>query len=71
MKRLGLGDALPATAFIDRGGQIVSRILGPLTKAELEERIDYLLGTRASAPEPLVNHIEHKEEENHAHGSVS
>jgi len=79
MQRLGMGDGLPATAFIDRSGTIVSRILGPVTRAELERRIEYLLDNSrgAQAPPPLVDKIaiaikdhEHKEEEKHTHGSV-
>ncbi len=46
MQRLGLGEALPATAIIDRDGQIVGRILGPLDKEDLENRIEWLLGDR-------------------------
>jgi thiol-disulfide isomerase/thioredoxin len=77
MQRLELGEGLPVTAFIDRNGQIVSRILGPVTKAELEQRIDYLLGGGGPAPAPLIDRIttaikdgKHKEEEKHTHGSV-
>jgi hypothetical protein len=77
MQRLGLGEGLPVTAFIDRNGQIVSRILGPVTKAELEQRIEYLLGGGGPAPAPLVDRIttaikdgRHKGDETHSHGSV-
>jgi len=79
MKRLGLGEALPATAIIDRDGQIVGRILGPIEKKDLQNRIQWLLGDRQSpAPEAVVNNIDkledrhqHKEgEENHEHGGV-
>jgi thiol-disulfide isomerase/thioredoxin len=85
MKRLGLGEALPATAIIDRDGKIVGRLLGPLEKEDLVRRIEYLLGDRqAAAPEPLVNNIEkadhnhkddehhhgHEGEEEHEHGGV-
>jgi thiol-disulfide isomerase/thioredoxin len=49
MERLGLGSALPATAIVDRKGEIVFRIRGPLTQAQLIERLDWLLGDRAEA----------------------
>jgi len=39
MQRLGLGEALPATAIIDRDGQIVGRILGPVEKDDLQNHI--------------------------------
>jgi len=84
MQRLGLGEALPATAIIDRDGQIVGRILGPVEKDDLEKRIQWLLGDRQSpAPQPIANNIEklkqnhaaHKHEhedrdEHHQHGGV-
>jgi len=65
------------TAFLDRNGQVVSRILGPVTKKELEQRIGYLLGSGGPAPDSFVDKIttaikdhEHKGEEKHTHGSV-
>lgn len=80
MKELGLGEALPATAVIDREGRIVGRILGPLEEKDLRARIEWLLGKQtASAPPPVLNTFEkqkkehadehgHKEgEEEHAH----
>jgi thiol-disulfide isomerase/thioredoxin len=82
MQRLGLGDALPATALIDRDGRIVGRIIGIFNKAEVTNRIEWLLGDRQTpAPPPLVNPLEkhphdhrhehgHDGEEEHQHGSV-
>jgi len=82
MQRLGLGDALPATAFIDRDGRIVGRIIGMVNKAEVIRRVEWLLGDRqASAPPPLINTVEkhphdhghehgHEGEEEHQHASV-
>ena len=80
MQRLALGEALPATAIIDKDGQIVGRILGPVEKEDLQHRIEWLLGDRQSpAPVAVVNNIDklkkghtgHKhEEENHEHGGV-
>ena len=80
MERLGLGATLPATAFIDRDGRVVARILGPIEEHELIERIDWLLGDRTGEPpRPLVNRLEtptdehghHEGEEEHQHAAVA
>ena len=56
VKRLGLGDGLPATVIIDRNGAIVGRVLGPVGNADLQNRIDWLLGDRQTpAPAAVVN----------------
>ncbi len=81
MQRLGLGEALPATAILDRDGQIAARILGPLERGDLESRVDWLLGDRNSPPPPaLVKHTQqelaaerahrHEKGEEHEHGAV-
>lgn len=85
MRRLGLGDALPATAIVDRDGQTAARILGPFTPADLETRLVWLLGERREpAPAALVNNIKeghrdnasgkpahsHAKGEEHEHGGV-
>ncbi|HYP53387.1 MAG TPA: TlpA disulfide reductase family protein [Pyrinomonadaceae bacterium] len=58
MRRFGLGSALPATAVRDRDGRVVFRIMGPVTAAELRERVEWLLGDRkAQAPAAAVNNI--------------
>ena len=55
---LKLGQALPATAFLDREGRIVARVLGQITKEELYERLTWLTGDRKGpAPDPLVRHV--------------
>ena len=80
MERLGLGATLPATAFIDRDGRVVARILGPIEEHELIGRIDWLLGDRTGEPpRPLVNRLEtptdehghHEGEEEHQHAAVA
>ncbi len=64
LRRLGLGDALPATAIVDRDGQIVARLLGPVKRRDLEQRLDWLLGDRSGPrPGPVVNNAE----EEHPH----
>jgi len=58
-ERLGLGPALPSTAFLDPEGRIVLRVLGQLQKRDLFPRIEWLLGDRkGSPPEPLLNNLE-------------
>jgi peroxiredoxin len=53
MERLELGEALPATALIDRDGRIAARFLGPFEAAVLEAWVVWLLGDRAGpAPGP-------------------
>jgi hypothetical protein len=55
LQDLKLGQGLPATAFIDRDGRIVARVLGPIEKDQLKERLDWMTGDRtAPAPESLV-----------------
>lgn len=77
MRSLDLGEALPATALVDLDGRIAGRILGLLGAADLESRIEWLLGDRGGpAPPPLVDNItgsahDHAgEEEEHEHGGV-
>ena len=55
---LKLGQALPATAFLDPEGRIVARILGQARKGDLKERLDWLTGDRKGpAPDPVVQHL--------------
>ncbi|HXG66893.1 MAG TPA: TlpA disulfide reductase family protein [Blastocatellia bacterium] len=78
LKLFKLGTGLPATVIIDRNGQIVGRIMGLLDKADLESRIEWLLGDRSTpAPAAVVNNLEkrddghgHEGEEEHDHGGV-
>lgn len=59
LARLGMGEAVPATAFIDREGYMVARVSGQIRAAELSERIAWLLGESGSAPPaPFVSHVE-------------
>jgi len=39
LEKLGLGQAVPATAFFDREGNLVGRVMGELRQPELEHRI--------------------------------
>ncbi|HWC77517.1 MAG TPA: TlpA disulfide reductase family protein [Blastocatellia bacterium] len=56
MEKLGLGNDLPATIVIDSNGAIVGRILGVVGHADLQKRLEWLLGDRETPPPPpLVN----------------
>jgi peroxiredoxin len=57
MRSLGLGEAVPSTAFIDRDGHIVARIMGQATRSDVVSRVEWLLNNRqGTAPEPLLDH---------------
>lgn len=58
LDRLKLGEAVPATAFVDSEGRIVARIVGQARLEEVKEWLDWLVGDRsAAAPPPAVNHL--------------
>jgi peroxiredoxin len=58
LQKLGLGQAIPATAFFDRDGNLVGRVMGVLRKDDLEHRIEWMLGHKEGAPpKPLVNNL--------------
>ena len=64
LKKLNLGEAIPATAFIDADGKVVARVLGELDKSDLEHRIEWMLGNhRGSEPAPFVNGFNKKKSE--------
>ncbi len=50
LELFGLDQALPATVFFNRQGQIVSRILGEAKKGHVFDRIEWLLGLRRGKP---------------------
>ena len=57
MQKLGLGEVAPSTAFLDRDGHIVFRILGQASRSDVESRVQWLLGNRqGTAPEALLDH---------------
>ena len=59
LDRLRLGNAVPATAFLDADGHIVARILGQARAGEVKERLEWLTGDRSgSPPEALVKHLQ-------------
>ena len=57
--KLGMGEAVPATAFLEQDGHIFSRILGQLRQEDLKARLDWLTGDKTGTPpEALVKHLE-------------
>jgi thiol-disulfide isomerase/thioredoxin len=59
LAKLGLGEAVPATAFLDQEGHILARILGQLRREDLKERLEWLTGDRSGpAPQAVVKHLE-------------
>jgi thiol-disulfide isomerase/thioredoxin len=59
LQKLGMGDAVPDTAFIDENGVLFARVEGEMRKPELDERLAWVTGDRrAPAPQPLVRHLE-------------
>jgi thiol-disulfide isomerase/thioredoxin len=59
LAKLGLGEAVPATAFLDREGHIVARVMGQLRPEEIPERLDWLTGDRKGpAPQALLKHLD-------------
>lgn len=57
LARLKMGDAVPATAFIDQEGRIVARVSGEIRKSELIERLEWLVGDH-NGPRPPA-YVEH------------
>ena len=56
---LKLGQGLPATAFLDREGRIIARILGQARPGEVKERLEWLTGDKSGpTPEALVKHLQ-------------
>ena len=61
LDRLGMGPAVPATAFLDQEGRIVARVSGEARQEEIKERLDWLLqGKTGTAPDSHVVHLDEK-----------
>jgi len=59
LDKLHMGEAVPATAFLDTDGHIAGRISGQIREGEVQERLDWLLSDRKGpAPRALVKHLE-------------
>ena len=58
LDKLSLGQAAPATAFLDEEGHIVARIEGQMREGELKERIDWLISRTGRPPEALIRNLQ-------------
>jgi thiol-disulfide isomerase/thioredoxin len=47
---LKLGEALPATAFLDREGRIIGRVQGQVKKEELYQQLDAMIAEKGTVP---------------------
>ena len=58
LERLGMGEGVPDTAFLDANGVIRFRVLGEIRREEIEERLAFLTGQKTGAPPAeLLNHM--------------
>jgi thiol-disulfide isomerase/thioredoxin len=58
LQRLGLGEGVPGTVILNRNGKIIARILGPVSRKELRERIEWtLVNDSAEYPLALLDHF--------------
>ena len=59
LARLHLGEAVPDTAFLDSDGVVFARVLGEIHRPELDERLQWIIGSREEpAPQAVVVHLE-------------
>ncbi len=58
LDKLGMENAVPATAFLDQLGHVVFRVIGPMRAAELEERVDWLIDRAGAPPAAVVKHLD-------------
>jgi peroxiredoxin len=65
MKQFQLGEAIPATAFLDADGKLIGRVLGELHKSDLQNRLEWMLGNHhGKAPSAFVNGFQKKKDDN-------
>jgi thiol-disulfide isomerase/thioredoxin len=58
LDKFQLGNAVPATAFLDPEGRVAARVLGQMRKEELIERLEWLTSDRKSlSPKPLIKRL--------------
>ena len=56
MKRVGLGELVPSTLFLDKNGTVAGKIFGQAPRKEVFRRVDWLLGDRqGQAPELVLD----------------
>jgi thiol-disulfide isomerase/thioredoxin len=64
LEQFGLGESLPATAFINEKGEIEGRVIGQLKKKSLQQRLAWMLGDKkGNPPPPRENNLQVKEDE--------
>ena len=64
MQKLGVGEAVPATVFLDANGKVISRVLGEISKSELKDRVEWMLGLKSGKPPAeTVNNLSKKRED--------
>ena len=58
LQKLGLGQGVPDTVFVDEEGTIFARVLGQIKKEELLERLEWATGDRTKpAPAALLKNM--------------
>ena len=58
LAKLGMGEAVPSTAFLDERGNIFARVQGEIKKSELLERLAWITSDRkAPAPKALLRNL--------------
>jgi thiol-disulfide isomerase/thioredoxin len=58
LAKLGMGEAVPDTAFIDENGDILMRVLGEIKKSQLDERLEWITGDRKGpSPQALLRNL--------------
>ena len=58
LQLFGMALSLPGTVFVDREGNIFSRILGEAKRRDVRERVEWLLGRHSGKqPEALLDNI--------------
>ena len=59
LARLKMGNAVPATAFVDEEGVIFARVRGEIRRPEVDGRLEWVTGDRMKpAPPAMVTHLE-------------
>lgn len=57
LQKLGLGEGVPGTIFLDREGRVIARVKGPISKKELKERLEWALANKGEYPVPVLDHF--------------
>ena len=57
LDRLRLGEGVPDTMFLDENGLVYARVLGEIRRAELDERLEWLVDGRKGSVPPLLDNM--------------